>query len=146
MKLCMHLWCQGYKLGKRCKLSLLQKQRQRLFFLRPPKPHWGFSRSPAKPSFMNPTSWVSCYAVSKTVGIFRGFARHTTSIQWIIWDMFCSCQKPIPVWHSTKQKKAVHKRATTTVFTWKCRGHMSKKRNNPKHATGKDSKGCWPFH
>lgn len=81
------------------------------FFLRPQKPQWGFSRSPAKPSFMNPTLGVSCYAVPRTMGIFKGFACHTTSIQWIIWGVFCSCQKSVPVWHSTKEKKAVHKRA-----------------------------------
>lgn len=81
-----------------------------IFFLKPPKPWWGFSHSPAKPSFMNPTSGVSCYAVTKAVGIFKGFACHTTRIQWIIWGMFRSCQISVPLWHSTKQRRAVHTR------------------------------------
>lgn len=79
-------------------------------FLKPPRPQWGFSHSPAKPSFMNPTSGVSCYAVTKAVGIFKCFACHTTRIQWIFWGMFCSCQISVSVWHSTKQRRAVHKR------------------------------------
>lgn len=59
---------------------------------------------------MNPTSGVSCYAVTKAVGIFKGFACHTTRIQWIIWGMFRSCQISVPLWHSTKQRRAVHTR------------------------------------
>lgn len=59
---------------------------------------------------MNPTSGGSCYAVTKAVRIFKGFACHTTRIQCIIWGMFCSCQISVSLWHSTKQRRAVHKR------------------------------------
>lgn len=100
MKFGMHLCCQGHELEKRCKLCY--KMIVEIFFFKPPKPQWGFSHSPAKPSFMNPTSGVSCYAVTKAVGILKGFACHTTRIQWIIWGMFCSCQISVSLWHSTK--------------------------------------------
>lgn len=100
---------QVHELEKRCKLCYKNKSRD-FFKKKPPKPLWGFSHSPAEPSFMNPTSGVSCYAVTKAVRIFKGFACHTTRIQCIIWGMFCSCQISVSLWHCTKQRRAVHKR------------------------------------
>lgn len=107
MKFYMHLCWQGHELEKRCKLCY--KNNSRDFFKTSKTTEWIFSES-CKAILYEPNIRVSCYAVTNAVGIFKGFTCHTTRIQWIFWGMFCSCQISVSLWHSTKQRRAVHKR------------------------------------